>query len=261
VEYKLRSRALEVRAVNNTTHSTNKQTSKRPPKYPLSSTQSSRLHSLFPRSFETVLPSICYLSNGANTPRFLSCSGRSALRQVWGYICLCRWLGSTGWYVKYKTGFGSQHASYLISTFPDTRRGPPALSFPGTKSDSAYVLLMVDLDAPNHANPIYGPFLHWLVAIPAGQSGLSGSKDDDDESTVAPYVAPNPPLGSGKHRYVFLLMENSSAVFEMPPAFRDLEPSNLMSRTVFDVAKFVADGGFRPVAANWFTTEKPTPEE
>lgn len=57
--------------------------------------------------------------------------------------------------------------------------------------DDCYAILMVDPDAPSRKDPKFRYWLHWIVL-------------NNDE----PYVdfhPPTPPIGSGEHRYYFLI--------------------------------------------------------
>ncbi|KAH7957694.1 protein D2 [Rhipicephalus sanguineus] len=59
-----------------------------------------------------------------------------------------------------------------------------------------FSLLMIDADAPSRQQPSK---LHWMV--------LNGNNDDrfHDGDEALSYKGPNPPKGSGAHRYVFLV--------------------------------------------------------
>lgn len=131
------------------------------------------------------------------------------------------------------------------------------LSKLSTNSSSSYVLLMVDLDAPGGiTNHTFSPFLHWLIPVSAASSEIP--KGETSATPVAPYIGPAPPVGTGKHRYVFLLLSVPSPVFQWPESFPAFDAAKVESRILFDVEKFARAGGFQPVAANWFTTENIT---
>lgn len=63
--------------------------------------------------------------------------------------------------------------------------------------NSIYSLIMVDLDAPPYRTDSNNVFLHWWIA------NIDLSRNFNQ--TWADYFPPTPPLGSGKHRYVFYL--------------------------------------------------------
>ncbi|RMJ21365.1 protease inhibitor Tfs1, partial [Aspergillus sp. HF37] len=91
---------------------------------------------------------------------------------------------------------------------------PPQLSPQLTTTPSllsptkTYLAISLDLDAPYPFLKFLSPVLHWI------QPGLRVSRDESgaavlkaDAPFVANYMSPEPPLASGRHRYVFLLYE------------------------------------------------------
>ncbi|KAH7320619.1 phosphatidylethanolamine-binding protein [Stachybotrys elegans] len=130
-------------------------------------------------------------------------------------------------------------------------RTSPAVQL--SQSNSSHIVLMVDLDAPRGpSNSTWSPILHWLIAVPAGQSQLS--ENQTLVSATAAYFAPAPPEGTGPHRYVVLELENPSGSFEIPSGFPTAYQT-VESRLRFNVSRFVQEGDFRLVGANWFTVE------
>lgn len=143
-----------------------------------------------------------------------------------------------------------------LMSFEETAASP-ALSFPDVSRNSSHVVVMVDIDAPGGpANNSFSPFLHWLTPVGSGLKSLPNNQSASD--AFASYVGPAPPVGSGPHRYIVLLFTDSATTFHMPASFKDLDPSNLNDRAVFDVEKFADEGGFQLAAASWFTTENST---
>jgi hypothetical protein len=111
---------------------------------------------------------------------------------------------------------------------------------------------MIDLDAPGGPNNnSLSPLLHWLITLSPESMGLP----DAANMTVAPYAAPAPPPGSGKHRYTILLLSYAGTVFRIPPTFQGFNTSRIEDRFTFPVSRFIQDGGFELLAATWFTTE------
>uniref|UniRef100_A0A915DAV3 Uncharacterized protein n=1 Tax=Ditylenchus dipsaci TaxID=166011 RepID=A0A915DAV3_9BILA len=68
-----------------------------------------------------------------------------------------------------------------------------------------YTLIMTDPDVPNRAMPTDREFLHWMVTNITGNSLEKGEE-------VVEYEAPLPKKGSGLHRYVFVLLEQSRPI-------------------------------------------------
>jgi phosphatidylethanolamine-binding protein (PEBP) family uncharacterized protein len=67
------------------------------------------------------------------------------------------------------------------------------------KSDGLYTLMLHDPDA------VVGNYFHWLVVNIPGDNIKNGD-------VLFKYKGPAPPKGSGKHRYIFLLYEQSERI-------------------------------------------------
>jgi large subunit ribosomal protein L35 len=65
-------------------------------------------------------------------------------------------------------------------------------------SNEYFTILMVDPDAPRREAPEYKYFLHMLVV--------------NNDSKILSYEPPNPPIGSGKHRYIFYLLKQKHII-------------------------------------------------
>lgn len=101
----------------------------------------------------------------------------------------------------------------------------------------SYVLALVDPDAPSR-NHLY--YLHWLVDD--ARLGRAEQLHSASEPVVA-YAGPNPPPGTGVHRYVLLVLAKTNE-----------EPvSKPQQRRDFDLARFVDDNGLVALGANFFT--------
>jgi len=68
-----------------------------------------------------------------------------------------------------------------------------------------YVVAMFDPDAPSRATPIFGQWLHWLLVNVPGRDLSRGD-------TLVEYVGAAPPEGSGMHRYVVAVFEQSKKI-------------------------------------------------
>jgi hypothetical protein len=102
-----------------------------------------------------------------------------------------------------------------------------------------YTLLMVDPDAPSPTNRSISEVIHWIVTnIPWYLSPLS---EITTANVVLPYI-PATPIG-GRHRYIFLLYEQTNCSFN-PPA---------PGRILFSTKAFVSLYGLKgPVAGVYF---------
>ncbi|XP_070540023.1 protein D2-like [Ptychodera flava] len=117
----------------------------------------------------------------------------------------------------------------------------PVIKVPDADQGKEYTLVMSDPDAPSPA------YLHWLrVDIPA-QSLIDGDIGGTDVSGFS-YTEPNPPPGTGPHRYEFRLYEEAP---EQTPKY------SASSRAKFSVAEFESENNLGdPVGMNCFIVEK-----
>ena len=89
--------------------------------------------------------------------------------------------------------------------------------------DGSYTLVCWDPDAPAKS------WLHWLV--------INCTTTPESGKTLQPWAPPSPPPGSGTHRYIFGLFQQSG-------------PLNLPSpsRSGFQLAQFAKQAGLIPLA-------------
>ncbi|KAH8412462.1 hypothetical protein KR009_002395 [Drosophila setifemur] len=94
--------------------------------------------------------------------------------------------------------------------------------------ESFYTVLMICPDAPNHENPMYRSWLHWLVVNVPGMDVMKGQ-------VIADYFGPLPPKDSGMQRYLILVYQQpDKLVFDE----KKMELSNADGHSNFDVMKF-----------------------
>ena len=123
---------------------------------------------------------------------------------------------------------------------------------------SKFLLLNLDLDAPFSSFPILAPVLHSMHS----NLNLSEAKDEGGFAQLTKptgkqlgvdWAAPNPPLGAGPHRYVYLL-------YEKPESFniKNFVPKGgmtIMGRMRFDLDRFEKKAGLeKAVPGNWFVS-------
>jgi large subunit ribosomal protein L35 len=111
---------------------------------------------------------------------------------------------------------------------PSAFENPPSLNVQILdNSEALYTLLVVDADAPNYETQSYSQRLHYYKSDislnhSTGEQDLFGSGIGKE---VLGWESPLPPRGSGVHRYVFLLLRQSSST----PAPTQREEFNVRS--------------------------------
>lgn len=113
------------------------------------------------------------------------------------------------------------NASYGNTGTPTLMSAEPSVSW-RANNETYYTLIMVDPDAPSHANATYRNMLHWLVVNIPGNNVTQGE-------TITKYKGPGPSKDSEFHRYVLLTYKQSSMQNVTEPE----------SRKNFTVSEFV----------------------
>ncbi|KAM4748511.1 phosphatidylethanolamine-binding protein 4 [Rhinophrynus dorsalis] len=84
----------------------------------------------------------------------------------------------------------------------------PRIKYSKAQKGHTYILIMVDPDAPKRYDPKYKYWRHWLVTDIQGGDLLTGNIETGNN--LSAYSRPNPPSGTGYHRYQFLLYRQPS---------------------------------------------------
>ncbi|XP_046726312.1 phosphatidylethanolamine-binding protein 4 [Silurus meridionalis] len=125
--------------------------------------------------------------------------------------------------------------------------GPPKVSMAEADTEIKYTLIMVDPDAPSHANPTRAHWRHWLLTDIQGSALTAG---DIKGTLLSAYTRPTPPKSSGFHRYQFLVYEQGK---DQVLSLSEEEQSSLGN---WDPQAFVEKFGLvGPVASVQFLTQ------
>lgn len=84
-----------------------------------------------------------------------------------------------------------------------------------TKPDSYYTLILTNPDFYHPDKPTLREYIHWVVVNIPGKSKNTNNSNSNivkDGVTVLPYMGPCPVYGTGMHRYVYLLFEQSKGL-------------------------------------------------
>ncbi|KDN45027.1 hypothetical protein RSAG8_05200, partial [Rhizoctonia solani AG-8 WAC10335] len=121
-------------------------------------------------------------------------------------------------------------------------------------NNGTYLIAIVDPDAPSRANPTVSQIRHMFatnfVASDTRSSFASRSTVlQNSTAAVSPYFPPNPPVGSGAHRYIALL-------YAQPSNF-DVASLNTTQFAKFNISSFAASAGLgEPLAGTFLTVEQ-----
>ncbi|KAI1094214.1 PEBP-like protein [Rostrohypoxylon terebratum] len=131
------------------------------------------------------------------------------------------------------------------------RGGSASSSRAKESSDMTYAIVMTDPDAPSRDNPVWSEFCHFIatgVKISSSESvmQLSGLKD------IVSYRPPGPPAKTGKHRYVFLLLEPANGTSDSLDLSTPKDRKNWgTGKARHGVRDWAEENGLKPVAANF----------
>ncbi|KAI0067348.1 PEBP-like protein [Artomyces pyxidatus] len=123
----------------------------------------------------------------------------------------------------------------------------PTITFPGAETDAEYTLIMTDPDLMMKNDSLSGQVRHWL------QPGLRFNSEWRASSTqpaITAYLGPAPGLGTGNHRYFFVLTKQAQGVGESLLNNRFTiggAEADLKDRMGFDVAEYIAETGLEVV--------------
>lgn len=130
------------------------------------------------------------------------------------------------------------------STYPPTAISYPSDEVEADAEEILHTLVLMDVDLENR--------VHWMV------TNIPGAKVNKGK-TVATYASPNPGRGTGTHRYVVVVMEQTTGeaiADDQVATFKSDNSCDLPNRENFDLQGFRAKLQLsEPVAANYFTEE------
>ena len=145
--------------------------------------------------------------------------------------------------MKYKVGSWGRKlevaGSATVITDPTTLKGRPTIEWEAEVKDdntkAKYMLLMIDPDSPTRdvetdgeLPGTAGPVLHWL--------GLNCEDSAESCYQAIPYVAPSPNPGTGRHRYIYILFEQTKP----PPSMESWSKFlSTPTRTNWDLGGFL----------------------
>ncbi|CAH1156113.1 unnamed protein product [Phaedon cochleariae] len=128
---------------------------------------------------------------------------------------------------------------------PTQVKDDPSLKWNGDQ-DTLYTVAMVDPDAPSRKEPTLREVLHWLVGNVPGTEVQKGV-------ALAGYRGSGPPLGTGLHRYVFLIYKQSGRIeFDEKP----ISKTSREGRLKFSIKKFAEKYNLgQPVWGNFYQAQ------
>lgn len=136
---------------------------------------------------------------------------------------------------------------------------PKEDAIPSSIQGKTGYIVMTDPDAPSRDNPEWSEFCHWVarVKLPSSKEGgeIVHNAKEGTFSEVVEYMGPAPPEGTGKHRYLLLLLQGGEEGKDVSGPGKDDRKKWGNSDQRTGVAKWAKDNGLTPIAANFFFSE------
>jgi phosphatidylethanolamine-binding protein len=127
-----------------------------------------------------------------------------------------------------------------------------------TKKNSIFTLVLTDPDATSRAEPVVSEMCHWILTNLTTPLPISTTIAIDPpffnflkskvEGELKSYYPPAPPPKTGKHRYVFVLLEGESKDIEAPKK----RPHWGTGKVRHGVRDWAKDNDLTVVGANFF---------
>ncbi|CAF1284223.1 unnamed protein product [Didymodactylos carnosus] len=138
--------------------------------------------------------------------------------------------------------YGDASVDNCLELTKDESKSKPVIEVDNRrlKAKNQYLtLIMTDPDAPSPTNHTRAPYLHYIVTN-------ARKMDFSDGTAICNYMGPNPPSGSGPHRYIFLLYISNDMV----------EHDNIddSQRVQYPIHEFVRTYNLGLEAAKYFIT-------
>lgn len=132
---------------------------------------------------------------------------------------------------------------------PTHTKNAPTTTTWESKPGALYTLVTLDPDAPSRLRPRLRCIVHYLVVNITGSDVSTGH-------TACKYRGPGPPRGSGKHRYMLLVLQQAANIDAAKvPKFSLTTAGKYSGPRLETTLKNAGSGCVRIVACNWFETE------
>ena len=123
--------------------------------------------------------------------------------------------------------------------------------------NSTFTLILTDPDATSRDDPKMSEMCHWIITNLTMETGLSQDVQPINtlrmkEGELKSYYPPAPPKGTGRHRYVFVLLKGNSTKTPNSPEDRPHWGYGKVRHGVRDWAK---ENDLEVVGANFFVTQ------
>ncbi|GAA5897649.1 hypothetical protein JCM6882_000060 [Rhodosporidiobolus microsporus] len=129
----------------------------------------------------------------------------------------------------------------------------PEIEFPEADAGASYTLIMTDPDLFKHNDPVSGQVRHWLQSSVNFDATTKRTTTSLNPPVLNSYVPPSPAIGTGKHRYIFILAKEPAAY---TPAVEKKnyplqDPADLKDRLKWTAAEYIKEEGLTVEGVGW----------
>ena len=123
------------------------------------------------------------------------------------------------------------------------------MQLPSAVDSNTYTIICVDRDARSAQLPTNSPLRHMAVSGVSGSVLLTGYSPGLPVNTLAAYSGPQPPAGTGCHRYYIMVYQQAPGSVPVLPA---------SNRTLWNMTAFAAMNNLSVVAVGYWSTQSNT---
>ena len=137
-----------------------------------------------------------------------------------------------------------------------TTQVQPTIYFKDADPGMLYTVIMVDRDALSMSSPAYSPVVHFIVSNVTATDLRNGFNTSSMHS-LKPFFSYSPPapfVGTGCHRYYFILYAQSSQVF---PTMDVIPADAILQRINWNFPQWAANQSLTKLGVNFFLTQDP----
>ncbi|GAA5826380.1 hypothetical protein JCM11251_002341 [Rhodosporidiobolus azoricus] len=129
----------------------------------------------------------------------------------------------------------------------------PDIEFEEADMDARYTLIMTDPDLFTHNDPVSGQIRHWIQSGVGFDPSSKRTTTSLNSPVLNSYVPPSPALGTGKHRYIFIIAKEPATY---NPNTKDKnyplqDPADLKDRIKWNAAQYLKEEGLTVEGVGW----------
>ncbi|GAA6017958.1 hypothetical protein JCM10207_002719 [Rhodosporidiobolus poonsookiae] len=128
----------------------------------------------------------------------------------------------------------------------------PDIEFPEADPAASYTLLMTDPDLFTKNDPVSRQVRHWIQSSVKFDGTSKRTVPNLNPPVLNSYVPPSPAMGTGKHRYIFILAKEPAAYTpSLDKNYPLQDPADLKDRIRWQAAEYIKEEGLTVEGIGW----------